>query len=542
MAEYLRVVEDHPQDWSAANTLGDLYVRSGQTDKAVEQFLRIAASLAADGFVPRAVAVYRKVLKLDSQCEDALLQVAQLSAEQGLLVDARQYLQTAAEQRRARGDARGLAEVTIRLAGLDTADVESRLAGARARLVLQDPEGAIRDMRAVAIDLVTRGHADQAVAVLRDAVQIAPERADLCEALVRACLEAADLSGSVVAARALLGRDPARYSMIGALGLAAAEQTPSAAYGLVLLAADAAEAQGDTDAAISLMADYLTCAPGNEHELARLSALRGPDASHLSAALPEQSEPVAETDGAGEAVEAVAAVEAMDAWDAGYVVADDPVEAPVEAPHDPHDPFRMGPASIDLESILGSFEAPASHAPSPPGTEVDLSLALDGFRPLAAPNVPAPKSPEVAARDLDGVFEQMRREAGLGDDAGSPEREYARAQGLYESGQVEACLAALRSAARSPRLRFKASAWLGRMYRDAGRKAEAVEWFERAAEAPSPTREDGHALLWELADLLEAEGEVARALAICLELRADAGPYRDLTERVDRLARTQTRG
>src|SRR5262245_30462732 len=42
IAEYLRVVEAEPGDWITANTLGDLYVRAGQADKAAAQYSRIA--------------------------------------------------------------------------------------------------------------------------------------------------------------------------------------------------------------------------------------------------------------------------------------------------------------------------------------------------------------------------------------------------------------------------------------------------------------------------------------------------------------------
>jgi hypothetical protein len=41
-------------------------------------------------------------------------------------------------------------------------------------------------------------------------------------------------------------------------------------------------------------------------------------------------------------------------------------------------------------------------------------------------------------------------------------------------------------------------------------------------------------LLYELADALEAVGEVERALAICMELQADAGDFRDIKQRVTR--------
>ena len=69
-----------------------------------------------------------------------------------------------------------------------------------------------------------------------------------------------------------------------------------------------------------------------------------------------------------------------------------------------------------------------------------------------------------------------------------------------------------------------------------------VEWFERAAEAPAPTREEAHALFYDLAETLEAAGEQARALAVWLELQTDAGGYRDVAERVVRLTKAQARG
>ena len=48
IAEYLRIVEDSPGDWNAKNTLGDLYARAGQTEKAIEQFTEIADNLSEE--------------------------------------------------------------------------------------------------------------------------------------------------------------------------------------------------------------------------------------------------------------------------------------------------------------------------------------------------------------------------------------------------------------------------------------------------------------------------------------------------------------
>ena len=51
ITEYLRIVEEQPSDWNTANVLGDVYVRAGQTDRAVEQFTRVADHLHGEGFL-----------------------------------------------------------------------------------------------------------------------------------------------------------------------------------------------------------------------------------------------------------------------------------------------------------------------------------------------------------------------------------------------------------------------------------------------------------------------------------------------------------
>jgi lipopolysaccharide biosynthesis regulator YciM len=103
-------------------------------------------------------------------------------------------------------------------------------------------------------------------------------------------------------------------------------------------------------------------------------------------------------------------------------------------------------------------------------------------------------------------------------------------------------VASLEIASRAARFRFEASTLLGRIYRDRGSNVQAIEWLERAAEAPAPNAEAGRALLYDLGTLLEAAGEVSRALAIFLELQAEVGEYRDAADRIGRLSRVETGG
>jgi hypothetical protein len=170
--------------------------------------------------------------------------------------------------------------------------------------------------------------------------------------------------------------------------------------------------------------------------------------------------------------------------------------------------------------------------------EVDLSIVLDDIKPGAE----APDRPAEPPQDLDNVFGSMREQASKRSGLDDAEKEYKRGLALRAAGDIDGCIKALENASRAPKLRF-ATAWLiARLYRDRGMVGPTLEWLERAAQTPATTTEDGYLVLYELAEALESIGEVARALAVCLELQAEAGEYKDVSERIDRLAKVQTRG
>jgi tetratricopeptide (TPR) repeat protein len=190
-------------------------------------------------------------------------------------------------------------------------------------------------------------------------------------------------------------------------------------------------------------------------------------------------------------------------------------------------------ADTDLGGIeASSFEPAAESAASPTAhersnrAEVDLSVSLDGA-----------DGPDATTPD---VFTKLRDSSRAAVEAA--EHEYERGMTLYEAGQIDDCVQPLQAASYAPRFRFTTGALLGRIFRDSGRADKAVEWFERAAQAPATTAEEGQLLLYDLADALESIGEPVRALAVCLELQAEAGDYRDLAARVDRLTKAQDGG
>src|SRR6185503_8400208 len=192
IAEFLRIIEDQPNDWAAKNTLGDLYARAGQTEKAIGQFMEIADNLSEEGAVAKAGAVYKKILKLKPDHERGLWQLADILGNQGLYADARSHLNTLIELRKAKGDVRGVLQAKIRLGGLDPEDYEGRMAAASARIEMRDVGGAMGELKEIARELSDKGRQAEAVEVLREAIKLDPDDEEVREKLFDVYFAAAD--------------------------------------------------------------------------------------------------------------------------------------------------------------------------------------------------------------------------------------------------------------------------------------------------------------------------------------------------------------
>jgi tetratricopeptide (TPR) repeat protein len=97
IAEYEKVLKNDAKDLTVTNTVGDLYSRLGETDKATACFKTVGDAYASQGFTVKAIAMYKKICKLQPSLE-SLLKLAELYSQQGLFNDARaQYLQVAEE-------------------------------------------------------------------------------------------------------------------------------------------------------------------------------------------------------------------------------------------------------------------------------------------------------------------------------------------------------------------------------------------------------------------------------------------------------------
>lgn len=190
IAEFERLVEACPRDWSTLNTLGDLLVRAGRVEAAAGYYARLAQHFASEGFLQKAAALYKKIVRIKPDDEQAWLQAADLSECQGLVADAKRCLVAVAELRGRRGDRRGAAEIAQRLAALETGDQAAGPAAAKGAPVVVDPRIAMARLKATAADALRRGRPDESLGMLAAAAALDRGDAEVKRLLLQACLQA----------------------------------------------------------------------------------------------------------------------------------------------------------------------------------------------------------------------------------------------------------------------------------------------------------------------------------------------------------------
>jgi tetratricopeptide (TPR) repeat protein len=96
IGEYQQVLRQEPKDQITLMTIGDLFVRQGETFQALEYFERLAQAYLNEGFVTKAIAIYKKIAKLAPEETKPLERLAELYVQQGVMSEARPiYVQLA---------------------------------------------------------------------------------------------------------------------------------------------------------------------------------------------------------------------------------------------------------------------------------------------------------------------------------------------------------------------------------------------------------------------------------------------------------------
>jgi tetratricopeptide (TPR) repeat protein len=190
--EYERLLDDNPNDVNTLNRIGDLWVRINRNDEGVRVFTKIAEHYSKDGFFLKAIAIFKKINKLDPSKLDIYAKLADLYAKQGLAMEAKSQYQVLADYYLKHGDPGNALAIYRKISELDPNSINVHVKLADLYSQNNQTAEALKEYDRVGRMLLKRGMLDEAVQVFRKALKIDAGNIDLVDSLVTALLEAKD--------------------------------------------------------------------------------------------------------------------------------------------------------------------------------------------------------------------------------------------------------------------------------------------------------------------------------------------------------------
>jgi tetratricopeptide (TPR) repeat protein len=196
IAEYEKVLKADPKDLTVTNTVGDLYSRLGEADKATDCFKAVGDAYATQGFTVKAIAMYKKISKLKPSLE-SVLKLAELYTQQGLFNDARaQYLQVAEEFLKG-GELENAVRIFQKILEMDPENTTMRVRLAEVYVRLGKKNEAWQIFSAAAETLRSKGNLTGAEEVLQRMLTLDPGNGYALLMQGRNLLEAGDAEAAI---------------------------------------------------------------------------------------------------------------------------------------------------------------------------------------------------------------------------------------------------------------------------------------------------------------------------------------------------------
>ena len=172
--EYRKLVADNPTDATMLNRLGDLYVRISRNEEAVKLFTQIAERYTEDGFFVKAIAIFKKIIKLDPTRLPVYERLAELYHMQGLVSEARTQYQVLVDYYLKHGKVESAESVLNKMTALDSGDPTPHVKLAEIYRDRGEHDKELAEYRALAEMMIRHKRIDEATQVYARAIASSP--------------------------------------------------------------------------------------------------------------------------------------------------------------------------------------------------------------------------------------------------------------------------------------------------------------------------------------------------------------------------------
>jgi len=183
--ECRRLAEDAPKDLLMLNRLGDFLARGNRGADAIVYYEMIAEQFGNSGFYPKAIAILKKIVKVDPNHLAAVVRLGELNLKQKLPGEARAWLLQAAEAYLRQRNFVKAREVYEKLVAAEPDNLVHVVRLAEARVAEGDPARAGAELLSLGGRMLAAGNADDAERTFKRAAELLPGRAEPLVGLAR---------------------------------------------------------------------------------------------------------------------------------------------------------------------------------------------------------------------------------------------------------------------------------------------------------------------------------------------------------------------
>jgi tetratricopeptide (TPR) repeat protein len=192
LKEYQKVVDADPKDANVRLKVGDVQLRKGNSQAAIDAYLDVAKQFMKDGFDAKAVALFKQITKIDEKRYDIYEPLAELYQRLGLTSDAMSALQIAAEAHQREGRKKEGLALLRKMASLDPSNTGTRLKIAEMLWKEELQEEALAEYDEVVAELGRQDDHEGVARVHEQVLRHLPERLENLIGLGTAHLELGD--------------------------------------------------------------------------------------------------------------------------------------------------------------------------------------------------------------------------------------------------------------------------------------------------------------------------------------------------------------
>lgn len=215
--EYQKILKENPKDWNLMIQVGDLYLKINKTPDAIQYFQRVADHYYADGFFLKAIAIFKRINKLDPGLTEICMKLADLYLKQGLSMDAKSQLQVVAQHYVSKNQNKEAIQTFKKLVEIEPDNLRTRNELAKAYKNEGMIGDATREYLEISDQLTRKGLLKESITVLETAHKIDPRNTPVLRKILAIYTEQKEVGKATAILEESLKSDPSNPDVLALL-------------------------------------------------------------------------------------------------------------------------------------------------------------------------------------------------------------------------------------------------------------------------------------------------------------------------------------